>query len=55
MKKFILTCTLSFEAYAKNVKEKATKCSLETTEVLLMLMNKCLPKFDIDVLPGFCF
>ena len=25
----------SFEAYAKIMKEKATKCSLKTTEVLL--------------------
>ena len=25
----------SFEVYAKNVREKATKCSLKTTEVLL--------------------
>ena len=33
--KFILGCRFSFEAYAKNVKEKATKCSLETTELLL--------------------
>ena len=35
MKKFMLDCRFSFEAYAKNVREKATKCSLKTTEVLL--------------------
>ena len=35
MKKFMLGCRLSFEAYAKIVREKATKCSLKTTEVLL--------------------
>ena len=28
-------CRFSFEVYAENVREKATKCSLETTEVLL--------------------
>ena len=55
MKKFTLSCKLSSEAYAKNVREKGTKCSLETAEVLLMLMDKCLPNFDIDVLPGSCF
>ena len=32
MKKFILGCSFSFEAYVKNVREKAT---LKTTEVLL--------------------
>ena len=30
-----LGCRFSFEAHAKNVREKATKCSLKTTEVLL--------------------
>ena len=35
MKKFMLSCRFSFEAYAKNVREKATKGSfLETTEAL---------------------
>ena len=28
-------CRFKFEAYAKKVKEKATKCSLKTTEFLL--------------------
>ena len=28
MKKFILDCKLSFEVYAKSVREKATKCFL---------------------------
>ena len=32
---FMLGCRFSFEAYAKNVREKVTKFSLETTEVLL--------------------
>ena len=35
MKKFLFGCRLSFEAYAKNVRGKATKRSLKTTEVLL--------------------
>ena len=36
MKRFMyLGCRFSFEAYAKNVRENATKCSLKTTEVLL--------------------
>ena len=26
----------SFEAYAKSVREKATKCSLKTTDILLV-------------------
>ena len=35
MKKLMLGCRLSFEAYAESVREKATRCSLKTTEVLL--------------------
>ena len=35
MKKVMLGCRFSFEAYKKNVREKATKCSLKTTEVVL--------------------
>ena len=35
MKRFMLDCRSSFEAYAKNVREKATKCPLKTAEVLL--------------------
>ena len=35
MKKFILGCSFSFEAYVKNEREKATKWPLKTTEVLL--------------------
>ena len=31
---FVLTI-FDFEAYAKNVREKGTKCSLKTAEVLL--------------------
>ena len=33
--KFISGCSFTFEAYTKNVTQKATKCSLITTEVLL--------------------
>ena len=44
MKKFMLSYRFNFEAYAKNVREKATKGCLETTEVLL---DADLPKFDI--------
>ena len=35
MKTFMLGCSFNLEAYAKNVKEQATKCSLKTTEVLI--------------------
>ena len=31
----MLGCRFSFEVYAKNVREKTTKCSLKTTDVLL--------------------
>ena len=31
----MLGCGFNFEAYAKNVREKETKCSLKTTKVLL--------------------
>ena len=31
----MLGCKFSFKTYAKNVRERATKCSLKTTEVLL--------------------
>ena len=31
----MLGCRFSFKAYAKMVREKATKCSLKTTEFLL--------------------
>ena len=47
----MLGCRFSFEAYAKNVREKATKCSLKTAEPQLrfywMLMNMYLRKFDV--------
>ena len=31
----MLGCRFNFEAYAENIREKATKCSLKTTEALL--------------------
>ena len=31
----MLGCRFSFEAYLKNTSEKATKCSLTTTKILL--------------------
>ena len=31
----MLDCRFYFKAFKKNVQEKATKCSLKTTEVLL--------------------
>ena len=31
----MLGCRFNFEAYAKNVREKATKCSLKTSEISL--------------------
>ena len=37
------------EAYAKNVREKATKCFLKVVEVLSWtLIDMCLSKFYID-------
>ena len=33
--KFMSGCKLGFKAYAKNVKEKTTKCSLKATDMLL--------------------
>ena len=41
----MLGSNFSFEAFAKNLKEKAFKCSLETTEVLL----------DADGVAPYCF
>ena len=35
MKKSMLSCRFSFEAYAKNVRQKTTKYSIKTTELLL--------------------
>ena len=43
----MLGCRFSFESYAKIVREKATKCSLKATEILWMLIDICLPKFDL--------
>ena len=31
----MLGCKFSFKVYAKSVREKATKCSLKTNEVML--------------------
>ena len=45
--KFILDCRLSFEAYAKKVREKATKYYLKTTEVLVDGDGHAFTKFDI--------
>ena len=33
--KFILSCRFTFNAYAKIIREKTTKCSLKTAEILL--------------------
>ena len=33
-KKFLLSYSFSFDAYAENLREKTTKSSLKTTEVL---------------------
>ena len=35
MKRLLLRCRFRFEAYAKVLGQKATQCSLKTTEVLL--------------------
>ena len=48
MKMLTLGYKFSFETYVKNVREKATKCSLKTTwRFYWMLMDRNLPKFDI--------
>ena len=48
MKMFTLGYMFSFETYVKNVRDKATKCSLKTTwRFYWMLMDINLPKFDI--------
>ena len=40
----ILGCRFTFKAYAKNVREKTTKCSLKTAiEFYWMLMDMWLP------------
>ena len=33
--KYILGCRFTFKAYVENVREKTTKCSLKTGEVLM--------------------
>ena len=35
MKKFMMGCRFNFKACARNIREKTTKCSLKTTEVLI--------------------
>ena len=35
MKRFMVGCRFSFEAYVKNIREKVTKRFLKTTEILL--------------------
>ena len=45
----MLGCRFSFEAYAKNVREKVTKCPTEVLRFYWMLVNICSPKFDIKV------
>ena len=52
----MLGCRFSFEADAKNVREKAFQCSLKTTEVLFYPDGHVLIKFDIyqgTVAPNF--
>ena len=47
MIKFMLGCGFIFEAYAKNIRETATKCSLKNTEFPLDSDGYVLCKFDI--------
>ena len=59
MKTFMLGCWFSLEAYVKNVRKKATKCSLKATEALFDgdAHVSTLPKLDIyqlTVVPN-CF
>ena len=42
-----LECRLSVEAYAKNIREKVSKCSLKFTAVLLDTDGYMLTLFDI--------
>ena len=39
----MLDCRFNFDAYAKNVREKVTKCSFKTTEVHLDFDGYLLP------------
>ena len=43
MKKFMLRCRFNFETYAKDIREKATKCYLKSAEVLLDIDGHVLP------------
>ena len=43
----MLGCRFCFELYAKNIREKTTKCSLKTKDILLDADGMCLPKFNI--------
>ena len=45
--KFLLACRFTFNVYAKNVREKRSALS-EMLRFYWMLMDMCLPKFDID-------
>ena len=45
--KFMLGCRFSFEAYVKNVREKATKLSLKLLTFYWVLMDMCSPNLDI--------
>ena len=53
----MLGCRLIFAPYAKNVRHKATKCSLKTAEILLDDDDMWLPKFDIyqSAIASNCF
>ena len=53
----MLGCRLIFAAYAKNVRHRATKCSLKTAEILLDNDGMRLPKFDIyqSAIASNCF
>ena len=42
----MLSCRYRFQAYAKNVRQKTTKWSSKTTEVLLDTGGHVLTKFD---------
>ena len=43
----MLGCGFSSKTNAKNVREKATKCPLNTSGILLNADRHVLPKFDI--------
>ena len=49
----MLGCKFSFKVYAKSVREKATKCSLKTNEVMLDADGHVITEQTLDTLIFF--